>query len=103
MEIRISKMAYADKLLPYLGFTRHGINSENRFLQALGRVKEYEGEIQIDQEVVTDHRILSQLNDPIMNRLFISIIEIIEFFCKQRAKLEKEKLSTGGSFNLPKL
>ena len=82
MEMRITKMAYAHKLLPYLGFTGHSANVENRFFYALRKVKEYEGEILIEEEQVSDYRLLSQLNDPIMNRLFISIVEIIQFFCK---------------------
>lgn len=36
-------------------------------------------------------RVLDSINDSILHQLFISIIKIIEFFCKKRSNLEDKR------------
>ena len=56
---------------------------------------------QIEDEKINAETILETLVDPIVNELFIRIIRIIEFFCKEFYKLEIERKNQNGDLKLP--
>ena len=47
------------------------------------------------------NRILETLNEPIINELFMEIVMIIEFFCKELSRLVLRKKLDHGIFKLP--
>ena len=82
---KINRMQSCENLLPYLGM--------GKYRDLLQNTSKYNN--QEDQVAQQDgnEAALEYLNDPIIHRLFIQIIRLIEFFCKQLAflvRVEKE-------------
>ena len=86
---KITRMQSCEGLLPYLGM--------GKYRDLLRNAQKYSG--QEDQVVNQDGNegALEYLNDPIIHQLFIQIIKLIEFFCRELALLVKlEKEATNG-------
>ena len=86
---KITRMQSCENLLPYLGM--------GKYKELLRNAQKYSG--QEDQVVNQDGNegALEYLNDPIIHKLFIQIIKLIEFFCRELALLTKlEKEATNG-------
>ena len=91
MERRIGRMQSCELLLPYLGFAEKG--DQSKFGQLMKQVSElhnYNDEVEETQPNL--EKVLFTLDDPIIISLFIQIVKIIEFFCREFAVLENMRL-----------
>ena len=88
-------MQACEHILAYLGFAnREVIGGESKFMYLIKRCKAYADvgrDDNISDEEIKAETVLETLVDPIVNELFIRIIRIINFFCKEFYKLEIER------------
>ena len=93
MERRISRMQSCELLLPFLGFTDKG--EASKFGVLMSSVRELHNFNDDVEEVEPDlAAVLDSLDDPIIIALFIQIVKIIEFFCREFAVLENARLKS---------
>ena len=98
LKVIIEENNFFANLLPYMGL-QHEVSGINKFKTLLERVAMHEP----DEEKITYEEgsttIMQNLNNPILNELFIKITNIIKFFCKMYDHYEKLKERKGGKWH----
>ena len=92
MERRISKMQSCELLLAYLGFNKGEHSKFGQLMKQVSELHNYNDEVEETQPNL--EKVLFTLDDPIIISLFIQIVKIIEFFCREFAVLDNARLKS---------